>query len=146
MTSEQFSTKQQPSIDKATRNLVTNCADSAVRKIPLKSPNMPLDQALLKGLSPRKGRETIQLTEYSLFLFNLSHFPRRVCPLNSFTLYQIYLSLSFISKRNDFGLVFTNLSNSPKISISTSKDISKGTSLGTVYIRKDFAKSYNFTF
>ena len=88
----------------------------------LKSPNMPLDQALLKGLSPRKGRETIKLVEYSPSLFDLSHFPRRVCPLNSFTLYQIYLSLSFISKRNDFGLVFTNLSNSPKISISTSKE------------------------
>jgi hypothetical protein len=77
---DKFSTKQQPSIDKATRNLVTNCADSAVRKIPLKSPNMPPAQALLKGLSPQKEREIIQLTEYSLSLFNLSHFPEGCIP------------------------------------------------------------------
>ena len=64
----------------AGRNLATICADSAVRKIPLESPNMPPDQALLKGLSPRKGRETIQLIGYSLSLFNLYHFAEGCVP------------------------------------------------------------------
>ena len=77
---EKFSTKQQLSDYKATRNLAADGADSAVRKITLKSPSMPLDQALLKGLSPQKERETIQLTEYSLSLFNLSHFPEGCVP------------------------------------------------------------------
>ena len=69
------------STDNPTRNLAADGADSAVRKIPLKSPNMPPDQALLKGLSLQKERETIQLTEYSLPLFNLSHFPEGCVPL-----------------------------------------------------------------
>ena len=68
------------STDKTTRNLAANGADSAVRKIPLKSPNMPPSKALLKGLSLQKERETIQLTEYSLPLFNLSHFPEGCVP------------------------------------------------------------------
>ena len=41
---------------------------------------MPPDQALLKGLSPRKGRETIQLIGYSLSLFNLYHFAEGCVP------------------------------------------------------------------
>ena len=45
-----------------------------------KNPHAP-NEALLKGLSPRKGRETIQLTEYSLSLFNLSHFSEGCVPL-----------------------------------------------------------------
>ena len=68
---DKFSTKQLPGTDKATRNLATNGVDSAVRKIPLKSPNKPPDQALLKGLS--KKREFIQLIEcYHLFLTYLT--------------------------------------------------------------------------
>ena len=42
---------------------------------------MPPDQALLKGLSPHKSRETIQLTEYSLPIFNLYHFSEGCVPL-----------------------------------------------------------------
>ena len=62
------------------RNPTINGADSAVRKITLKSPNTPPDQALLKGLSLQKERETHQLIEYSLFLFYLSHFPEGCVP------------------------------------------------------------------
>ena len=46
---DKFSTKQLPGTDKATRNLAADGTDSATRKIPLKSPNMPHDQAFLKG-------------------------------------------------------------------------------------------------
>ena len=41
---------------------------------------MPPDQTLLKGLSLRKGKETIQLIEYSPPLFNLSHFSEGCVP------------------------------------------------------------------
>ena len=44
-------------------------------------PNMPPDQALLKGLSPRKGRETIQLINHLPTLFNLYHFSEGCVPL-----------------------------------------------------------------
>ena len=62
------------------RNLATDGADCAVRKTTLKSPDMPPDQSFLKGLSPRKGRETIQLIGYSLSLFNLYHFAEGCVP------------------------------------------------------------------
>ena len=54
--------------------------DSAVRKITLKSPNMPPDQALLKGLSLQKERETIQLIEYSLPFLTYLPFQNGVSP------------------------------------------------------------------
>ena len=47
--SDEFSTRLQPTPGfigfRCGRNLVANGADSAVRKTPLKSPNMPPDQA-----------------------------------------------------------------------------------------------------
>ena len=63
------------------QDLQDYCADEILPPMPqilleieitLKANILP-DQALLKGLSPRKEREIIQLTEYSLPLFNLSH-------------------------------------------------------------------------
>ena len=82
--SDEFSTRLHPTTGftrfRCGRNLAANGADSAVRKIPLKSPNMPPEQALLKGLSPQESIEIIQLIKYSSALFNLSHSLERCVP------------------------------------------------------------------